>query len=134
MTPEKYIVFYCQNQELKDTPMATKNTRSGGVFGGSHTTLTNAAIIITNIAEKLSEVIRISPGHISSGLRPTSGSRRVKIVDLGDGKTIRLFIRDNITLQQVTISTEDKQKTMLAIAKGARNKGVHVSFGKNKKG
>jgi len=111
--------------------MATKTTRSGGKFGGSHTTLTDAAIIVADIVVRLPNVEKISPGYISSGLKPTSGGRRVKIENRGSN--ILLSIRGTITLQEVSVFTGDVQETMLAIAKGARDKGFHISFGNNKK-
>jgi len=106
--------------------MSRKKHRSGGKFGGSHTTLINAALIVADIADAQCEVTKILASYIKSGLPPAQGQRRVKISDR-EGNVL-LAVRDNTSHQLVVVYTSDSQKTKLAIAKGARNAGLHVSF------
>ncbi|MCR4275637.1 MAG: DUF2103 domain-containing protein [Candidatus Wolfebacteria bacterium] len=107
--------------------MSTKNTRSGGKYGGGHTTMIPAAIIVADIVERQPEVSRISPGILKAGLKSANGQRRVKISDWEGG--ILLSVRDNTTHQEVRVYTSNSHVTKLAIARGARNAGLHISFG-----
>jgi len=107
--------------------VSTKNTRSGGKYGGTHTTMISAAIIVADIAHEQLEVSRISPGVIKAGLKSANGQRRVKISDWNGG--IMLSVRGNTTHQEVRVYTSDSHATKLAIARGARNAGLHISFG-----
>lgn len=109
--------------------MSTKNTRSGGKFGGSHTTIIDAAIIVADIANKQLEVTKILVGFIKPGLPSAKGQRRVKIIDRE--RSILLAVRGNTSHQEIVVYTSDVQKTKLAIAQGARNAGLHISFGRN---
>ena len=108
--------------------MATKNTRSGGKFGGTHTTLTETAIVLVDIADNCDEVTKISPGFIKSGDGNGRGERRVKIFE--SGGMIVLTVRQGSTTQEVRIVSKDPQRTKLAIARGARNHHIAISFGR----
>ena len=107
--------------------MSTKDSRSGGKYCGSHTTIIPAAAIVCDIAHALKAVSKITLGFIKAGLRPTGGQRRVKIIDR-DG-SIFLSVRDNATNQEIFIYSTDVHSTKLAIAKGARDNGLHICFG-----
>lgn len=107
--------------------MSTKTTRSGRKYCGAHTTMIPAAIIVADIAHKQPEVSLISPGFIKAGLKSVQGQRRIKISDCIGG--VLLSVRDNTTHQEVRIYTTDFQTTKLAIARGARNAGLHIAFG-----
>ena len=110
--------------------MSTKYTRSGGKFSGNHTTMIPAACIVADIAAAQTEVYNISPGFIKAGLKSVNGHRRVKITD--DGNSLLLAVRDNASLQEVRVFTHNIQETRTTIARGARNKGLGISFGKGK--
>ncbi|OGD67659.1 hypothetical protein A2442_03745 [Candidatus Campbellbacteria bacterium RIFOXYC2_FULL_35_25] len=107
--------------------MSTKNTRSGGKYCNSHTTVIPAAGTVVDIANELSEVTKIQIGFIKAGLKSANGQKRVKIGDIGSN--IMLSIRDNTTVQEIIVYSNDSQKTKLAVAQGSRNAGLHVSFG-----
>jgi len=107
--------------------MATKSKRSGGKFGGGHTTLIPAALIVADIADKCELVTKISPGFIKSGLKPARGRKSVKITDMGS--CLKLAVRDNTSHQQIHIYTEDTKKAQEKIAEKATKKGLTVSFG-----
>lgn len=106
----------------------SKDSRSGGKFSGNHTTLIPAASIVADIAHSCPFVTNISPGFIKAGLRSVNGQRRVKISD--DGSSILLSVRDNTSHQEIHVHSKDMQATKLTIARGVRNAGLHVAFGK----
>ncbi len=106
--------------------MSDKYTRSGGKFSGNHTTLTPAACLVADVADKCQAVYRISPGFLKAGLKSVNGQRRVKIIDLGT--CILLAVRDNASQQEVYVYADNAQAAKLAIAKGARNAGLNISF------
>lgn len=110
--------------------MSTKNSRSGGKYSGNHTTLIPAATIMCDIAHNCKSVTRISPGFIKSGLRSVSGHRRVKITE--HGGVLLLSVRDNTSHQEVYVYANDLQAAKLAIACGARDKNLDISFGKQR--
>ena len=122
------LVHFFQN---KGAYMSTKNTRSGGKFAGGHTTVIPTAGLVADVVAKLSEVTKILPGFISSGLHPTNGQRRVKIID-GQGSLL-LAVRDNATHQELRVFTRDPYATKLAVARYARNLGLRIAFGKEGK-
>lgn len=109
----------------------SKDKRSGGKFSGNHTTMIPAAAIVADIAAKCPWVTNVSPGFIKAGLKPTSGPKRVKISD--DGSSLLLAVRDNTSHQEVRVHSKDMQQTRLAIARGARNAGLTIAFGKKPK-
>lgn len=106
----------------------SKDSRSGGKFSGNHTTMIPAAAVVSDIAASCPWVTNISPGFIKAGLKSVSGQKRVKISD--DGSSILLSVRDNTSHQEVHVHTKDMQATKLAIARGARDVGLHIAFGK----
>lgn len=109
--------------------MSNKYSRSGGKFSGNHTTLTPAACLLADIAHKCDAVTRISPGFLKAGLKSVNGNRRVKITD--NGSCILLSVRDNTSHQEVHVYASDTQIAKLAIARGARDAELAISFGKN---
>lgn len=108
--------------------MSTKNHRSGGKYSGSHTTVIPAAGIVADIAANLPEVSKISLGFIKAGLSSVNGQRRLKITER-EGN-ILLSVRDNASHQELMVYTNNMPACLLAIARGVRNAGLHISFGK----
>ncbi len=108
----------------------SKDSRSGGKFCGSHTTLIPAAAIVADIADTSLFVTKISLGFIKAGLKSVNGNRRVKIAD--DGKSLLLSVRDNASHQELRIFVSDLPKAKLALAKGVRNAGIAISFKEEK--
>lgn len=103
--------------------MSTKNSRSGGKYSSSHTTVIPAAGTICDIVNKCPIVTRISLGFITAGLRSVSGQRRVKITEYVG--VILLSVRDNTSRQEVYVYADDLQKAMVAIAKGVGDSKFH---------
>lgn len=104
----------------------SKDSRNGGKFSGSHTTLIPAATIVADVADACDTVYRIIPGFIKAGLRSVSGNRRVKITR--DENHILLSVRDNASQQEIHVFANDVQEAMLAIARGARNANLAIAF------
>jgi hypothetical protein len=105
----------------------SKHSRSGGKFTGNHTTLIPAATVVCDIANACLFVTKITPGFIKAGLKSVNGQRRVKITDKEGA--ILLSVRDNTSQQEVFVYSSNMQVAKLAIARGVRNAGMHLSFG-----
>lgn len=101
--------------------------RSGGKFGGDHTTFIPVAAIAADVAASCNAVTNIASGIINLP-RGKSGSRRnVKIVDVESG--ILLVVTDGAAHQEVRVYASDVQNAKLCIARGVRNEGLTISFG-----
>lgn len=106
----------------------SKDSRSGGKYSGNHTTLTPLAATVCDIANVIPQVTKISPGYLKGGQRSVSGQRRVKITR--KAREVLLSVRDTTSHQEVHVYADDIQEAALAIARGCRDKGVRISFGK----
>ena len=106
-----------------------KNHRSGKKIGGGHTTVTDLAAELTDMAVKLPEVSRVSPGIIKTGPDMAGGQRRVKLMNLPG--YLLLKVRPGRSMQEVRVYTKDGQTTMVALARLARNAGVSICFEKH---
>lgn len=107
--------------------MSKHITRSGGKFGGSHTTFIPAAARAADVAASCDAVTNIASGIINLP-RNKSGTRRsVKIVDIESG--ILLIVTDGAAHQEVRVYSSDTQAAKLCIAKGVRNQGLTIYFG-----
>jgi len=104
----------------------SKHSRSGGKYTGNHTTLIPAASIVCDIAAACPSVTKITPGYIKAGLKSANGHRRVKITEKGNA--IMLSVRDNASHQEVYVYASDVKSAKLAIAQGAKDKGLNVGF------
>ena len=108
--------------------MSTKYHRAGGKFNGNHTTLIPVACLIADVANTCPQVTKISPGFIKAGLRAVSGHRRLKIAKEEESSSLLLSVRDNASHQEIRVYTNDLQKAMEIIARGARDHGIAISF------
>jgi hypothetical protein len=108
--------------------MSNKYSRSGGKFSGNHTTLIPAACTVADIAADCPEVTNISPGFIKAGLKSVAGDRRVKISGTNGG--LLLSVRDNTSHQELYVYVSSVQPVLEAVARGARNAGLNISFGR----
>jgi hypothetical protein len=107
--------------------MSKLHSRSGGKFGGSHTTFIPAAAIAADVATSCDKVSKVSPGIINMS-RGKSGTRRnVRIID--GGHCILLVVTDGAAHQEVRVFTSDAQAAKLCIARGVRNDGLSIGFG-----
>ena len=104
--------------------MSKKNARSGGKFGGGHTTVIPAAGKLADIAHKCEVVTKILPGFIKTGLSPAKGLKRVKIAV--DGASILLSVRDNISHQELRVYSKNLPTAIAFIAVRAKEAGFSV--------
>ena len=103
-----------------------KGHRAGGKFSGKHTTLTEAAAILADVAEQQVDVRKISLGYISPSLSSVGGKRRAKVKKrMGN---LLVSVRDNTSRQEIVIYTDNAQKTMRALYRGGLEEGIEVSF------
>lgn len=107
--------------------MSKRHSRSGGKFGGDHTTFIHAAVIAADVAASCDAVTNISSGIISSPRGKSGNRRNVKIVDVDSG--ILLVVADGAAHQEVRVYATDIQGAKLCIARGVRNRGLSISFG-----
>lgn len=101
--------------------------RSGGKFGGTHTTFIPAAASAADVAVSCMAVTNVSSGVISIPRSKSGARRNVKIADIDSG--ILLVVTDGTAHQEVRVYASDIQEAKLCIAKGVRNVGLSISFG-----
>lgn len=83
--------------------MPKKQNRSGGKFGGRHTTFIPGAAQIADEAVKYEEVTKVIPGIIDSGLRSSSGQKRMKITP--EDNKLFIAVRENANHQKIIVCT-----------------------------
>ena len=108
--------------------MSKRSSRSGGKFGGNHTTFIAAAVIVADIAAACRHVTIVPSGVINTPRNKSRSRRHVKIV--GAEHCVLLGVTDGAAHQDVRVYTNNSQETKLHIAKGARDAGLTTSFGK----
>ncbi len=101
--------------------------RDGKKIRGTHTTLTDLAARVTDIARCMESVTGISPGWIQSGKNAYGGgSYRVKFGDFKGG--LLLIVRQSHTVQELRIFSTNVAKTRLALARALRDKDIPIAF------
>jgi hypothetical protein len=110
--------------------MSTKNTRNGGKYTGSHTTIIEEAKRVCDIIEGIADVNKISLGIIKTKLPKLKGQGRVKITNEPDRGSIKLFIRGNLTGQDIFVYSSDSEKTATNLAKKLRDHQINICFSK----
>ncbi len=107
--------------------MSTKNSRSGGKFTGSHTTVVPAARDVADIAANNSLVTKIALGIIKAGLPSAKGRKAVKIKP--NGACLLLSVRDNTTCQELYVyaAAADLKDARNQVAEKARKEGFQVT-------
>lgn len=104
--------------------MSGKNSRSGGKYGKSHTTLIPPAIKVCDIVDKLDYVNRISIGLIKAGLRSSGGKTRIKITEkLG---ALNISIRGNSANQDIHVYGSDFPVIEREVRKGIKKLGYFI--------
>jgi hypothetical protein len=108
----------------------SKYSRSGGKFTGNHTTLIPLATIACDIAHAIPEVVKITPGFISSGKGSGRSNRRVKFTDK-NSHCILLQVKDNGAHQEVCVYVTDIQEARTTIARRLRDNDIAIRFTKD---
>lgn len=102
--------------------------RDGKKFRGTHTTCTDLAGVVADIAEQLGDVTGISLGVIQSGAGVAGGTRKVLFAD-GMGSLL-LTVRQSRSVQEVRIFAPNIQTTRTALARALRNEDIPIAFRK----
>lgn len=103
--------------------MSKVRHRQGGKFTGSHTTVTQAAGLVADIAARSPLVHKIAIGVIVPG--KGGGARRIKITDREHA--MRLIVRGDGAIQELWIYSNDREQTKRIIAEGAKQESIAVS-------
>jgi len=108
--------------------MSKHHARSGGKFGGTHTTFIPVAAMAADIAASSDAVHNIASGKIVMSRAKSSSRRHVKITDYAG--CILLSVSEGSAHQEVRVYVSDVHAAKLYIAKGCRDNGLTISFGK----
>jgi len=81
--------------------MSKRESKSGGKYGGRHTSLISLASDVCNMLEKIESVHKISPGIITTRVTNVSGKTRIKI--MAETGSMLLRVRDNGALQELRV-------------------------------
>ena len=81
--------------------MAGRISKSGGKYGGRHTSFIDLAGKLATTLEKDARVTKISPGLIKTGLSNISGDKRIKLLE--QKSCILVRVRENISIQEFRI-------------------------------
>ncbi len=105
--------------------MAKKNSRSGGKFNTSHTTVVPSAGEIADIAERCPYVTKIALGFIKAGLPSAKGLKRVKVMT--DEGSLLFTVRGNTSQQELRIYATDVEAAKRMILHDAHLAGFKVT-------
>ncbi len=81
--------------------MAGRINKSGGKYGGRHTSFIPLAGKLALEMEKNDNVTKISPGIIKTGLSNVSGDKRIKLLEQKSCVLVR--VRENISIQEFRV-------------------------------
>jgi hypothetical protein len=100
--------------------------RAGRKYRGTHTTCTDLAGRVADIAEKLPEITGISLGLIQNGGSAAGGLQRVLIADRPGW--LLLTVRQASTVQELRIFSPNLPIARTALARGLRDNGIRIAF------
>lgn len=101
--------------------------RSGGKIRGTHTTLTDLAVKVVDIAVRIPEVVGISPGLLQSGKGVAGGSsQKVKFSDFKGG--FILTVRQARSVQELRVYSGNVQVARTALARALRDEDIPIAF------
>lgn len=103
----------------------SKNHRAGKKFCGKHTTLSPATGKMVDYITKKCNNIKISLGTLKCGLRPSKGRRWVKVQRLSG--CLLLKIRDNISVQTISIYANNQKNVLSALYEAAKKHNFAVT-------
>ena len=105
--------------------MAKKNSRSGGKFNTSHTTVVPSAGEIADIVERCPFVTKIALGFIKAGLPSAKGLKRLKVMT--DEGSLLLTVRGNTSQQEIRVYATDVAAAKHMILSEAHRAGFKVT-------
>lgn len=98
--------------------------RSGGKFGTSHSTMTDAAAQIADIAERSEHITKIVHGRMVVSRGSSGSSKRVKITH--EPHLLKVSITQNGSHQILFVHARDLAAASNDIEKGSRECGYRV--------
>ena len=102
--------------------------RDGKKFRGTHTTYSDLAARVADIAVRLQGVEGISPGVLQSGAGVAGGIQKVKFGDMPQGGGLVLTVRQSRSVQELRVYCNDLQSTRLALARALRDERIPIAF------
>ncbi len=102
--------------------------RHGKDIRGDHSTLTDLSAQVVDIIRPLAQVRGIAPGVFDLGI--PRGRQNVRIAH--EAGSILLTVRQASSVQQVKVFTGNIAVVKLAIARALRDRGIPISFRKEK--
>lgn len=106
--------------------MASHINRSGGKFGGAHTTYIPIAVLVADIAATCETVTNISAGYISYGGSGQSNRKLVTFIDAAGG--ILIIATCGTFHQEIRIYTQFLHETRLFLARKIRDANIPIRF------
>jgi hypothetical protein len=100
--------------------------RDGKKFRGTHTTYTDLAAKVADIAVRVFGVKGVSPGVLHNGAGSSCGTQKVKFTD-HEG-FILLAVRQSGSTQELRVFCKDMQMTRTALARALRDHDIPIAF------
>lgn len=100
--------------------------RNGEKFRGTHTTYSDLAARVADIAVRLEEVKGVSPGVLQNGTGSSGGTQKVKFCDMQG--FLLLTVRQSSSVQELRVYCSDIQMTRTALARALRNQSIPIAF------
>lgn len=100
--------------------------RNGGKFRGTHTTCSDFAARVADIAVRLTEVKGISLGLLQNGTGSSGGTQKVKFCDMQG--FLLLTVRQSSSVQELRVYCSNIQTTRTALARALRDQNISISF------
>lgn len=100
--------------------------RNGEKFRGTHTTYTDLAARVADIAVRIADVKGVSPGVLQNGSGASGGAQKVKFADMHG--FLLLTVRQASSVQELRVYCSNIQKTRTALARALRDEHIPIAF------
>lgn len=99
-------------------------TRAGGKFGTSHSTMSDAAAVVADMAAKCDLIKRVIHGPYATRRGSSGGSRKVKVTE--EGHVLKVQVTSNASHQILYVHSDDRDAAKKYIEAGAKERGFMV--------
>lgn len=100
--------------------------RNGKKFRGTHTTYSDLAARVADIAVRLKEVRGVSPGLLQNGKGSSGGTQKVKFANMQG--FLLLTVRQASSVQELRVYCSDMQTTSTALARALLDEHIPIAF------
>jgi len=104
--------------------MAGRINKSGGKYGGRHTSFIALAGELAKVLEQDERVSKISPGLIKAGLSNVSGDKRIKLIE--QKACILVRVRENISIQEFRVYGIDMKNMIELVREFTKKKRIEL--------